>query len=191
MRQNLILVNFASESRLHKSVGFHLTKNGRESLKLVSNMGFQAWNTNSRLEHSVRKKQDYLFLEMLHRKQPEKSAFLLLFLLSKQIFWEPVVVYHLHGQTVRLTVWINGLQSSGLVNFVRESRLPFVQTSSIYGRMALKKWNTEKQDYLFRCFVAPGHFPLGRLKKSCSIYFIFQPDFPVNNQCMCSQISGF
>ena len=29
----------------------------------------------------------------------------------------------------------------------------------------------EKQDYLFRCSVAPGNFPLGRPKKSCSIYF--------------------
>ena len=29
----------------------------------------------------------------------------------------------------------------------------------------------EKQDYLFRCSVAPGNFPLGRPKKLCSIYF--------------------
>ena len=28
----------------------------------------------------------------------------------------------------------------------------------------------EKQDYLFRCFVAPGNFPMKRPKKSCSIY---------------------
>ena len=31
----------------------------------------------------------------------------------------------------------------------------------------------EKQDYLFRCTLAPGNFPLERPKKSCSI-----PDFP-------------
>ena len=36
-----------------------------------------------------------------------------------------LVVYHLDGQTGRFTVWvINGSQSSGLVNFVPESRLP-------------------------------------------------------------------
>ena len=29
----------------------------------------------------------------------------------------------------------------------------------------------EEQDYLFRCSVAPGHFPLGQAKKSCYIYF--------------------
>ena len=44
---------------------------------------------------------------------------------------ESKVVYHLHGQTGRFTVWINGTQSSGLVNLVPESRLPFVQISSI------------------------------------------------------------
>ena len=32
-------------------------------------------------------------------------------------------------------------------------------------------FHPEKQDYLFRCSVAPGNFPLGRPKKSCSIYF--------------------
>ena len=29
----------------------------------------------------------------------------------------------------------------------------------------------EKQDYLYRCSVAPGNFPLKRPKESCSIYF--------------------
>ena len=32
-------------------------------------------------------------------------------------------------------------------------------------------FHPEKQDYLFRFSVAPGHFPLGRSKKSCFIYF--------------------
>ena len=44
---------------------------------------------------------------------------------------ESKVVYYLHGQTGRFTVWVNGTQSSGLVNLVPESRLPFVQISSI------------------------------------------------------------
>ena len=51
------------------------------------------------------------------------------------------VVYHLQGQTGRFMVWLNGSQSSGLVNFVPESRLPFVQTSSIYRKTAAKSWN--------------------------------------------------
>ena len=35
--------------------------------------------------------------------------------------------YHLHGQTGRSTVWENGNQNSGLVNFIPQSRLPFAQ----------------------------------------------------------------
>jgi len=35
-------------------------------------------------------------------------------------------------------VWANGKQNSGLVNFVPESRLPFVQISSIYRKTAAK-----------------------------------------------------
>ena len=47
-------------------------------------------------------------------------------------------------------------------------------------KMALNKWYTkfrleysvrEKQDYLFRCSVAPGIFPMQLPKKSCPIYF--------------------
>ena len=107
-----------------------------------------------------------------------------------------LVVYHLHGQTGRFTVWVNSSQSSlgriqdfflgggglvscstltpinhivffvvvffcripvvlengrsshtrsapgsGLVNFVPESRLPFVEMSSIYRKTAVKAWN--------------------------------------------------
>ena len=66
---------------------------------------------------------------------------------------EILVVYHLHGQTIQFMVWVNGSQSSGVVNFVPESPLPFVQISSIYpkngcgglklvSKMALKEWNT-------------------------------------------------
>ena len=32
-------------------------------------------------------------------------------------------------------------------------------------------FHSEKQDYLFRCSVAPGNFLLGRTKKSCFIHF--------------------
>ena len=48
------------------------------------------------------------------------------------------VVYNLQGQTGRFMVWLNGSQSSGLVNFVPESRLPFVQTRSNYRKTAAK-----------------------------------------------------
>ena len=77
--------------------------------------------------------------------------------------------------TIRLMVWVNGSQSSGLVNFVPESPLPFVQISSIYRKTAgtgIKDgfegmehefpfgiFHPEKQDYPFRCSVAPKNFP--------------------------------
>ena len=35
----------------------------------------------------------------------------------------------------------------------------------------LEKFSPEKQDYLFRCSIAPENFPLERHKKSPSIYF--------------------
>ena len=49
-----------------------------------------------------------------------------------------MVVHHLHGQTGWFTVWVNGKQNSGLVNFVPESHLLSVQISSIYGKTAVK-----------------------------------------------------
>ena len=94
---------------------------------------------------------------------------------------------------------VNGSQSSGLVNFVPESRFVTVCTNQSHlpengGEglklvskiiKALKKCNTNfsleysirKTDYLFRCSVAPGNFPLGRAKKSCSIYSLLGPRF--------------
>ena len=38
----------------------------------------------------------------------------------------------------RSTVWLNGKQNSGLVNFVPESRLPFEQISSIHRKPITK-----------------------------------------------------
>ena len=77
--------------------------------------------------------------------------------------------------TIRFMVWVNGSQSSGLVNFVPQSPLPFVQISSIYRKTAgtgIKDgfegmehefpfgiFHPEKQDYPFRCSVAPKNFP--------------------------------
>ena len=102
-----------------------------------------------------------------------------------------MVFYHLHGQTGRFRVPVNGRKSSGPVNFVPESPLPFVQISSMYWKTASKAWNwyqrwpwtlmehefpfgifhPEKKDYLFRFSFALGNFPLGRPKKSCSFLF--------------------
>ena len=84
------------------------------------------------------------------------------------------VVYHLHGQTGRFTIWVNGSQSSGLVNFVPESRLhwPFIGKRPRRPETGIKDgfeetehefpfriFQPEKLDYLFRCSVASGNFP--------------------------------
>ena len=55
------------------------------------------------------------------------------------------VVYNLQGQTGRFMVWLNGSQSSGLVNFVSESRLPFVQTRADEG-WAVKRARPSKKE---------------------------------------------
>ena len=107
--------------------------------------------------------------------------------------WELMVVYHLHGQTGLFMVWVNGSQSSGLVNFVPQSRLPSVslaQISSIYRKTAAKAWNWYqgwlwrngprisvwnipygKTELPFQMFRFSRNFPWGRHKKSFSIYF--------------------
>ena len=82
----------------------------------------------------------------------------------------------LHGQTGRFMVCVNGSQSSGLVNFVPEIAFNICTNQSHLpenGREGLKLvsisvWNIPSGN--FRCSVAPGNFPLGRPKKSFSIY---------------------
>ena len=59
-------------------------------------------------------------------------------LTSRRPYWW---LYHLHGQTIRFMVWVNGSQSSALVNFVPESPSLFVQVSSINQKTAAKAWN--------------------------------------------------
>ena len=95
------------------------------------------------------------------------------------------VVYNLQGQTGRFMVLLNGSQSSGLVNFVPESRLPFLQTRSNYRKRPRRPetgikdgfekmecefpcgiFYPEKQDYLFRCSVSPlFKFSVGKSQK--------------------------
>ena len=93
------------------------------------------------------------------------------------------VVYHLHGHTIRFTVWTSGKQNSVLVDVVPESRLPFVQISFIYRKTAAKtlKWyqgliwrketRPEKQKTLFRHSFAPGNFPLKFFEQSSGVPF--------------------
>ena len=38
-------------------------------------------------------------------------------------------------------MWVSGSQSWGLINFIPQSPLPFVQISSIYWKTAAKAWN--------------------------------------------------
>ena len=94
-------------------------------------------------------------------------------------------------ETDRLTVWANGKQNSGLVNFIPESRLPFVQIISttkklprslkLVSKMALmKKWNT---NFRFEHSVRKKYVPLlpeiFRWDDPKSrVPFTFQPGFP-------------
>ena len=55
---------------------FHLLKNGREGLKLVSKMALKEWNTNFRLEYSIQKNKTTfqmfpLLLEIFHWENPK------------------------------------------------------------------------------------------------------------------------
>ena len=97
---------------------------------------------------------------------------------------------HLHEQTGRLTVWVNGKQNSGLVNVVLEW-LTTVQIGSIYQKTAAKAGNWY-QTWLWRngtlisvwkipsgktglpyqmSSIAPGNFLPEWPKKACIIYF--------------------
>ena len=99
------------------------------------------------------------------------------------------VVYHLRGQSGRFTA--NGGQNSELVNFIAEvafticrnqfhwpkKRSPKPETGIKHGFEQMEDkfpcgiLRPEKQDYLFRCSVAAGNFPLDPPKRSCYIYF--------------------
>ena len=121
--------------------------------------------------------------------------------------WELMVVYHLHGQTGRFMVWVNGSQSSGLVNFVPSIAFTISTISTnqfhlpengreglkLVSRMALKKWNTNfRLEYSIRknrtTFSDVPFLPeIFRREDTKSRFpFTFQPDFSenysVNNQ---------
>ena len=94
------------------------------------------------------------------------------------------------GQIGRSTVWANGTQKSRLLISPRNrvyhlyEPVPFIglgkrlrrpETGIKDGFEEMEHeflfgiFRPEKQDYLFRCSVAPGNCPLERPKKSCSI----------------------
>ena len=62
------------------------------------------------------------------------------------------------------------------------NRIPFVQSVPFTEKRPRRPetgikflfviFHQEKQDYLFRSSVAPGNFPLGRPKKSCSMHLL-------------------
>ena len=54
------------------------------------------------------------------------------------------LVYHSQGQTGRFTVWLNGAQNSGLVNFVPESRLPFFLQANLAVTICINQFHLPK-----------------------------------------------
>ena len=93
-----------------------------------------------------------------------------------------MIAYHLHGQTGRFTAWVVGRQDSGLVKFLSRNHLYQLHKSSSFTEKRRRKPEADikdgfeelghtfpfgkfqpvKQDYPFRCSVAPGNFPLTR-----------------------------
>ena len=101
---------------------------------------------------------------------------------KKNIFDFFAVGYHLHAQ--RLGKWYAKFRNGEF-----HPSIVFVQISSIYQKQPrrletgikdgfeetelkfpLGIFHREKQDYLLRCFIAPGNFLLERPKKACYIY---------------------
>ena len=92
-------------------------------------------------------------------------------------------VYHLHGRA-NLSVhgaWANGKQKFRRLYYFHQSvawteRRPWRTGAGVKDVFEEAEHEfpfgiirPEKQEYLFRCSVAPGNFPLERLKKSCCI----------------------
>ena len=88
------------------------------------------------------------------------------------------VVYHFQGQSGRFTVWANCKQNSGCY-FCPGIGLAICTNQFHLRKNGRENLKTEsfgtfrpvKQDYLLRYSITPANFPLGRPRKSCSIYF--------------------
>ena len=126
-----------------------------------------------------------------------------------------MVVFHLHGQTSRSKAWANGTQNSRPWWISSRNHVYHLYKSDPFTGKRPRRPETgikvdfeemehsfpfgifrpEKQDYLFRCFVAPANFPLERSKKSCSIHF--PTGFPgqfwwmVNNPFLLTLLENF
>ena len=111
--------------------------------------------------------------------------------------WYPnryIWFFHLHWTTRQSTVWANGTQNSGLINFIPESILPFLQISSNYWKVTTKAWTWYQRWFLtngtwictWNIPFAPRKFAQDWAKKSCYNYFrtVFSRKFwqTVNNQ---------
>lgn len=57
-----------------------------------------------------------------------------------------MVVYHFHGQTGRLTIWVNDKQHSGLVNFLSRNRLYHSHKSSPFTDKRRRKPEADIKD---------------------------------------------
>ena len=100
-------------------------------------------------------------------------------------------VYRVEGKTGWFAVSVNGKQNSGLFYFIPESRLPFLQISSIYCEKAAKALDWY-QRYLWRngTRISVWNIPSGKTgmndewmndRKNDSkvrVPYTFQPDFP-------------
>ena len=72
---------------LVRKIQFLLPKNGRESLELVSKMGFNKWYSNYCLEYSIRKNRTTFTDGRCSRKFSAATQKGVLRLLSNRIFW--------------------------------------------------------------------------------------------------------
>ena len=102
-----------------------------------------------------------------------------------------MVVYNLHGQTGRFTVWVNGKKK------VRTGKFsPGITFTICKNQFHSQKWlwrpkthvktdleemeheflfgtfHPEKQDYLFRCSIAPGNFLLSRMAQKVMFHLL-------------------
>ena len=94
-----------------------------------------------------------------------------------------------HGLGKWYAKFRTGKFGTGIAFTICTNQFPLPKNSreglKLVSKMALKKWNTnfrlehsvqKKRDYLFRCSVAPGQFPLEQPKSR--VPFTVHPDFP-------------
>ena len=90
------------------------------------------------------------------------------FLWARPSYWvDTGVVYYLHGKTGRFTVWTN----FGLINFVEESRLPFVQISFIPIEKRPRRRETGVEDgFENGTRISVWNIPFGKTGLPCQMF---------------------